>query len=241
MGCGCSSNCNNCGQSPCQCVGTTGLRPAPAPYYNQAGQSQETHCQSIVQQFFATAIASSADFVMPGCNNLGILKFPNVTQVQIGSYLWNNIVGYLLVTAFDYGTQEVTVKNECLIGNIPPGSVIPKCSIFNVVDSPYGINSSNSTITASGADLASATPIFTRVSFINGSDGNKGVRLPQNPVGGQEFIIHNTVNAVLKLYPGEAADSLNGVSGGTAKLISGYGSALVHSVDNTAWWAGLMT
>jgi len=238
MVCGCSS-CSTCGCSPCSC-GTSATRPAPAPYYNEAGSSQETHCQSVNLQFFATAIASANDFVMPACNNLAVITFPGVTQVQIGSYLWSSIVGYLKVESFDYRVHEVTVLNECLLGNVVAGTIIPRCTLFNITDSPYGIASSSSTITATGNQLINASPISTRITFVIGADGTKGVRLPAFPQPGREHFIYNEYFLDLNLYPGTVGDKLNGIAG-TPIVIPSHKGAVAHSKSIDQWWVGLLT
>lgn len=135
---GCSpagiNTCTGCGSNPCQCGQM--VRSSPSPYYNQAGCIQETHCQSIVQQLFVAAVSTGADFVMPDCNATVTIPFPGLVSIQIGSYLWNYEVGYLLVTGFDAIASLVTLKNECLIGNAAPGKVIARCTLFNSVTPP---------------------------------------------------------------------------------------------------------
>ena len=137
MTCGCGNNsgcgCNSC-QSNCQC--NTPAKSSVSPYYNQAGCVQETHCQSVIQTVFVTALASKSDFIVPNCNGFGIINFEGLANIQIGSYLWNATFGYFLVTAFDYMSGDVTIKNECLLGNAAPGTSIPRCTLFNIVDPP---------------------------------------------------------------------------------------------------------
>lgn len=126
-------SCASCGTSPCQC---SSQQSSVTPYYNCGTSIQETHCQSITQQIFVTAISSGNSFVMPACNIKAEIYFPGLANIQIGSYLWNVQIGYLNVTDFDFLSQKVTVMNECQDGNIAPGTVINQCALFNVVDPP---------------------------------------------------------------------------------------------------------
>lgn len=122
-----------CGCSPCQC-GQKGT--LPTPYYNQAPGVEECHKQVVIQQSFVTAISTVTAFNMPACNTTAVITIPGLTKMQVGSYIWNVTFGYLLVVGFDYVNQQVTVKNECTAGNAAPGTAVPACTMFNVVDPP---------------------------------------------------------------------------------------------------------
>lgn len=127
------STCNNGSCSGC-CGG--GCGGSTSPFYNQAGVIQETHCQSTTVQQFVASLASGSSFVMPGCNETTVITFPGLSRLQVGSYLWSATYGYLVVTAFDSLSGQVTALNECQTGNAAAGTVIPACTLFNVVGPP---------------------------------------------------------------------------------------------------------
>lgn len=132
VGCGtvpCSCGCGSC---QCQAAGTA----SPVPFYNQAGSSQEVHAVPVTYQIYVTALSVSSSFVMPSCNGEAVISFQGLVQLQVGAYLWSAVHGYLLVTAFDSLTGDVTVENECLSGNSAPGTVVPACTLFNVTVPP---------------------------------------------------------------------------------------------------------
>lgn len=132
------SNCA-CGCNPCQCGSSA--QASPTPFYNQACASQESHTQVLVQQTFITAVATGSAFNMPACGvTISGVILPGVQKLQVGSYIWNVTYGYLLVTRFDYSNSTVSLKNECNPGNASPGTLIPACTMFNVVDPPYTIS-----------------------------------------------------------------------------------------------------
>lgn len=115
---------------------TCGCANGSTPFYNQTGLIQETHCQSTTVQQFIASLSLTADFVMPIIGQEGIMVFQGLAQIQIGIYLWNATYGYLVVTDFDPLSGEVTVMNEGQTGNAVAGTVIPRCTLFNVVGPP---------------------------------------------------------------------------------------------------------
>ncbi len=128
------SNCS-CGCTPCQCEQPRGT--GTTPFYNQAAACQEDHKQFLIQQTFITAVATGKSFNMPACNASVVIYLPGVQQLQVGGYLWNVTYGYLQIVSFDFSTGTAVVKNNCEDGNASPGTQIPECTMFNVVDPPY--------------------------------------------------------------------------------------------------------
>lgn len=125
----------SCGCDPCQCQ--SAQTATPLPFYNQAPSCQESHTQVLMQQNFITAISTGYAFNMPACNAAISISIPGVQQLLVGGYLWNSVYGYLKVISFDYETARATVVNECQVGNAAPGTEIPSCTLFNVVDPPF--------------------------------------------------------------------------------------------------------
>lgn len=122
----CSASCN-----PCSCNAT------PAPYYDNCSTPvQEEHCIPTTVQQFVTALSSASAFVMPACNQTAVITFAGLARMLVGSYLWNPLYGFLVVTGFDPLSGQVRVQNECLTGNAAPGTIIPRCTLFNVTVPP---------------------------------------------------------------------------------------------------------
>lgn len=124
-----------CGCNPCQCEQQRAV--GSLPFYNQAASCQEDHKQFLIQQTFITAVATGKAFNMPACDASVTIYLPGVQRLQVGSYLWNVTYGYLRVVSFDFTTGTAVVINECQSGNASPGTAIPECTMFNVVDPPY--------------------------------------------------------------------------------------------------------
>ena len=148
----------SCGTSTCQC--NSAVPGASTPYYNCAAGVQETHCKTVVQALYEAALTSSTAFNMPACLENAVISFPGLKKIQTGSYLWNATYGYLKVMSFDYISSQVTVKNTCEPGNASPGTAIPSCTLFNVVDEPC-CDGTNGQV-----------GVFLETDFVAPADGN---------------------------------------------------------------------
>ena len=130
-------NCS-CGCNPCQCGNA--YQAAPTPYYSQACDVQETHQEIYNTQTFITAISTVSSFNMPSAGSvIGGVVLQGVQKLQVGSWIWNITYGYLKVTAFDFVSGTISVENPNYPGNASPGTLIPACTMFNVVDPPSQI------------------------------------------------------------------------------------------------------
>lgn len=130
-------NCS-CGCNPCQCGNA--YQAAPTPYYSQACDVQETHQEIYNTQTFITAISTVSSFNMPSAGSvIGGVVLQGVQKLQVGSWIWNITYGYLKVTAFDFASGTISVENPNYPGNASPGTLIPACTMFNVVDPPNQI------------------------------------------------------------------------------------------------------
>lgn len=118
---------------PCTCPCNSGT---PKPYYTNAEACEEAHKQVIIQSQYVTGLTTAGPFLMPACQGRTNLLIPGLQVIPIGVYLWNPAYGYLKVIAFDFTSETVTVLNECQTGNVPPGTQIPTCTVFTVVDTP---------------------------------------------------------------------------------------------------------
>jgi len=103
-----------------------------------------------------------------------------------------------------------------------------------------GIVDSTDSPAAAGSALADATVLTANVTFVTAADATKGVKFPAAPVGGVRFVIYNTANAVLKVWPGEATDNINANADGANVAVAAYGSLYCHASSADQWWCGEM-
>jgi hypothetical protein len=138
-----SCGCSTCSTSSTSCGCATScapVTPCAIPYYNT--MCAENHSQTILKNQYPEGIKVCNSFNMPACGASATLTARDVTNVIIGSYLWNPNVGYLLITAFDYTTKNITVENTCIDGNIAVGSTVPANTYFLGTDYQVSISSS---------------------------------------------------------------------------------------------------
>lgn len=83
-----------------------------------------------------TEFVNTLSFVVPACDGTVVVDAPGLTNVLIGSYVWNPNYGYFQVTAYDSSTGEVTLLNECFEGNAAPTTVVPAQTSFIFTDAP---------------------------------------------------------------------------------------------------------
>lgn len=137
----CVGNCGyNCLESSCSCGCNPNSQAVCGPYYNQALGCQESHVEAKIYNQYSAGLSVANAFNMPACDETVLLVIPGLQLVNIGSYLWHPTYGYLKIMSFDYANSTVVVKNECQDGNAAEGTSISACTVFNVVDSPVGID-----------------------------------------------------------------------------------------------------
>lgn len=141
--CGCSS-CVTDPALPCGCGSsvTPGgccqnvVSPTPTPYFACAPACPESHVQKITIQQFSADVKIADSWNIPGCGESAIVNGVSLRAIVVGSYLWNPEFGYFEVTAFNSGTGQMTILNHCNEGNAAPGTNVPACTEFTVVDPP---------------------------------------------------------------------------------------------------------
>jgi len=126
----CTASGCTCGCNPCNC----GL--SLAPYYNEVPGCQESHIKVCSNLSYTAVVTAGTAFNMPACGQSITVTFPGLQKLQVGSFLWNTTFGYLQVTAFDCVNETATLYNDCQPDNAAPGTRIPACTPFNVVDPP---------------------------------------------------------------------------------------------------------
>jgi hypothetical protein len=118
----------------CECV--PDLCNLPNPYVVNADTNQECHSSVVIQQLYVTGLSLKTAVAIPACDGTVVVAVAGIHSVIVGSYFWNPTYGHFKVTGFDYSTEQVTLENECQSGNAAPGTVIPACTLFLVVDEP---------------------------------------------------------------------------------------------------------
>lgn len=116
-----------------------------------------TRCNCGNVGFLASAIKIQNSWNVPACGQSALLNVPGCTTIMIGSYIWNPTYGAFKITAFNSVTQQITVKNECLIGNATAGTVVPACQIFMLEGAP---------VTAPGTGAVSAIFPYVAIDFV---------------------------------------------------------------------------
>jgi hypothetical protein len=106
----------------------------------------------------------------------------------------------------------------------------------NVVisDTTKGINQPHGTIAAAGSNQATATAITARRQLVTGSTGTNGVRLPV-PTIGDDYLIINTNNLGVKLYP-QASAVINGLGLNVAADVNGWVVVTCYAHSTGGWW-----
>lgn len=213
-----ASTCNpgsgcRCNSNPCQCGNGGCVTSAPTPFYNQAGGVQENHNTTVVQQQFVTSLTTSSAFNVPACEENATITIPGLQKIQIGSYLWNSVYGYFQVISFDYLSSQVTIKNTCIASCVEgvtyasPGSAVPSCTQFNVVDPPCG----------SGGGVPSG--VFLAVDFVAPAVGNC-IDISVTSVAG--IFVGQNVQVGSGIY------RVSGVADSTTITICNDGAGIVH-------------
>lgn len=137
-GCDCATQCSDCPtvvgadvacSSSCGCE--TLLPATPTPYYAEGvGSCEQDNTQKIYIQSFYTSIKTSSVWNIPACGETAVLVFPNLKGILAGASLWSSAYGYFAVEQFNATTSEVTIRNNCILGNAPVGVTVPACTEF---------------------------------------------------------------------------------------------------------------
>lgn len=104
----------------------------------------------------------------------------------------------------------------------------------------YGLVDSPSAPAAAGSTITDATVLTAVVTFITAADGTKGVKFGTTPIEGQRYVLYNTANAILKVYPGEAGDQINAAGAGVAINLAAYAALYCHASSASQLWCGEM-
>ncbi len=115
-GCGCKGN-------SCSC------NVVPIPYYEDPC-FQENQCQGtqVVVQY-TPVIKISNNWAVPEVDTIIQLNVPGVTDMLIGSYLWNPTYGNYEVVSFDVNNQTVKVT-KAVDNEVEAGVIVPSCTRF---------------------------------------------------------------------------------------------------------------
>lgn len=189
--------------SPCTCSGACGCQsgvPAtPAPFYAQAPGCEESHSQVIVQNQYVTGLMISNTVNMPAVHlppagaATTTLIIPGLSKINVGSFLWHPVYGYLKVVGFDYASSTVTVTNEGQALNASAGTEIRSCTLFTVVDNPSDAGPCANTLQTSGALLVCKDGVVAPL------DGTVAGQIPVLANAATNEVIFTSVDVPLKL------------------------------------------
>lgn len=112
------------------------VRAAPTPFYNCAPVCPENHTQRIVLQQYYASVSIADSWNVPLCGESAVVNIIGLKAIAPGAYIWNSQFGFFEITAFDAGTGQVTIQNNCNEGNAAAGTNVPGCTEFTVTVPP---------------------------------------------------------------------------------------------------------
>lgn len=104
----------------------------------------------------------------------------------------------------------------------------PDFAYFRQVDALVALGSTQ----ANAAPVVSGSGTFVSVT---GADGTKGIVLPPVTTVGQEYMVKNVDNAVLKVYPASGG-VINTLSADAAISVAARAPATFVAVSSTTWY-----
>lgn len=105
-------------------------------------------------------------------------------------------------------------------------------SLFIGANAAGMVGETYGTASAAGTAITDATQLTNKVSVVSGANGNAGVIIPTVGVL-QDVIVKNADNAILKVYPANSSDKLNGGSTGASVSIAAYAAVWVKRISAT--------
>jgi hypothetical protein len=90
-----------------------------------------TNCPNI-----STAIYVQNSWNIPACGQGTTLTVQRLQTILVGGNLWSPTYGYFRVTSFNALTGQVQIVNDCVAGNMDPGTIVPANTLFAVTDIP---------------------------------------------------------------------------------------------------------
>ena len=132
------SGMSNCGCNNSGCSGGCGnvQCASPQPYYQTAPLCAEDHQKCVVNQSYVTAIKIDNSWNVPACGGSSVIKVSGLSNILIGSYIWNPSFGYFQVVGFTPFNSQIIIQNNCNTGNSTVGTMVPACSNFIVAPPP---------------------------------------------------------------------------------------------------------
>lgn len=116
-------------------------------------------CSNSCTELCSAAYVGSS-FNIPAIGQSATIQIKGLKALIIGGYLWNPTYGYLRVTSFNAVTSAVVVVNDGNPGNPTPGTIVPACTPFSMVDTPSSLT-----------EWESYTPTLTPVAGITFNAG----------------------------------------------------------------------
>lgn len=172
-------SCSKCGTNPCGC--DAAVKANSEPPYSCAPLCQEDHKETVCYEKFVTVVRPTNSWNVPECGETAVLAVGEIDDVHIGSYLWSTTYGYFEIVSFDRLKREITIKNNCAVGNADEGASVNANSTFIVSDPPASSVSSQSSLFPYVAVSFTAPnvgiPTLVTVTTVNGLSVGKNVQI----------------------------------------------------------------
>lgn len=122
--------CSRCGRAPCGCT-QVGVG-SPKPYYKdpQGVVTPENHVHTIIEPRYSAAVQVANDWNVPLVGQDTVLEVPNLENVLVSAYIYNQSYGFFQVMGYNDQTKQLIVANTGIPGNQSPGSYVPACTNF---------------------------------------------------------------------------------------------------------------
>lgn len=109
----------------------------PQPYYVDPKNSlTQDHAAIFEDTKFAAGIEIGEEFVVPSIGTDIQICVENLTNVVIGSYVWNPAYGYLKIVHWDECLKKIGLLTEDISGAAIPGTVVSEGTLFTVSPRP---------------------------------------------------------------------------------------------------------
>jgi len=111
----------------------------PYPYYTHpCAEVTQDQARNVILHQYVAVVKVLEQWVRPGVGQTAVVHIPALAAALVGAYLWNPLYGYFRIDAYDSGNQQVSLSSFELPNNtVPLPGVIPSCTSFMLVDTPY--------------------------------------------------------------------------------------------------------
>ena len=172
-------SCSKCNSNDCSCSNVVNANAEPP--FSCAPLCKEDHTQYVCDEKFVTVVRPANAWNVPACGETAVLSVGEVDDVHIGSYIWSSEHGYYEIVSFDRIKKDITIKNNCAVGNSDEGAQVGANSTFIISDPPASSVSSQSNlfpyVAVSFTAPNTGVPTLVTVTTVNGLSVGKNVQI----------------------------------------------------------------